>query len=279
MPRISVIIPVYNRRQLIGRAIRSVLAQTYKEYEILVIDDASTDGSAAAVRDEFGNAVRLIEMETNQGVSAARNLAINRAKGEWLAFLDSDDEWLPEKLDRQMWALAETHLQVCHTEEIWIRNGVRVNACKHHKKYGGEIFFRALPLCVMSPSSIVIHRDVFNTIGLFDEQLLACEDYDLFLRLTCRYPVHFLEEPLILKYGGHADQLSRAHIAMDRFRVYALDKILQEEGVLDETKQQAVLQVLLKKAKIVYKGARKHGNSELAQTMESYLERWSGISA
>jgi glycosyltransferase involved in cell wall biosynthesis len=278
MPCVSVVIPVYNRRALVSRATRSVLAQTYSDYEILVVDDGSQDGSAAGVRSAFGDSVRLLQSKTNRGVSAARNLAIGQAAGQWLAFLDSDDEWLPDKLERQMAALEEADMLVCHTEEIWVRNGVRVNAHKHHKKYGGEIFLQALPLCVMSPSSIVIHRDVFNAIGLFDEALPACEDYDLFLRLTCRYPVIFLDQPLIVKYGGHADQLSQTHFAMDRFRVYALDKILQQGNeALDEAKRQAAVTVLLKKAGIVYKGACKHGNDELVQDMERYLARWQQV--
>ena len=271
---ISVIIPVYNRRELVVRAIQSVLAQTYRDCEVLVVDDASDDGTAEQVRQEFGNAVQLLEQEHNRGVSAARNCAIAVARGEWVAFLDSDDEWLPAKLEKQIAALEQSGLQICHTEEIWIRNGVRVNPHKHHRKYGGDIFLQALPLCVMSPSSIVIHRDVLARVGLFDETLPACEDYDLFLRLACRYKVLFLEEYLIVKHGGHADQLSHAHYAMDRFRVKALDKVLREVLDLRQDYRQAAIAILIKKARIVYNGAAKHGNEELHQDMGRYLARW-----
>lgn len=270
----SVIIPVYNRRQWVGRAIRSVLEQTYGDWELVVVDDASEDDSADFVAGEFGEAVDLIRMSENRGVSAARNRGIERARGEWLAFLDSDDEWLPQKLEKQRAELEQSPLLICHTDEIWVRNGVRVNPHKHHQKSGGDIFLKALALCVMSPSSIAIHRRVFAEVGLFDEALPACEDYELWLRIAARYEVAYLEEKLIVKYGGHADQLSQAHYAMDRFRVYALDKLLCAMPELEAVKQQAARKMLMRKAKIVYKGAAKRGNDELARQMREYIERY-----
>ena len=113
---ISVVIPVYNRRQVVGRAIRSVLAQTWTGREVIVVDDGSDDGGGDWIRATFGAAVRLLVQPRNRGVSAARNRAMEAARGEWLAFLDSDDEWLPPKLEKQMEALRETRLAVCHTE-------------------------------------------------------------------------------------------------------------------------------------------------------------------
>ena len=270
----SVIIPVYNRRELVGRAIRSVLLQEGGDYEVIVVDDASGDGTSDWVRATFADRVQLLVLEKNAGVSAARNHGIEAARGEWIALLDSDDEWLPGKLARQATCLAESGLLVCHTDEIWIRDGVRVNPHKHHRKYGGDIFFKALPLCVMSPSSIVIHRDVFAAVGLFDENLPACEDYELWLRIGSRYEVAYLEDKLIRKYGGHADQLSQAHLAMDRFRIYALDKLLRDMPELVVERRAAACEMLLRKARIVHKGAIKHGNEELRGEMDSYLADW-----
>jgi glycosyltransferase involved in cell wall biosynthesis len=270
----SIIIPVYNRQQWIGRAIRSVLEQTYGEWELLVVDDASQDDTPALVRREFGAAVRLIELPKNVGVSAARNRGIKEARGEWLAFLDSDDEWLPHKLEKQRAALLASPREICHTDEVWVRNGVRVNPHKHHQKYGGDIFFKALSLCVMSPSSIVIHRRVFEEVGLFDEALPACEDYDLWLRIAARYEVFYQEEKLIIKYGGHEDQLSQAYYAMDRFRVYSLDKLLGAMPELEAEKREAARDMLMRKAKIVHKGAKKRDNKDLVQSMQVYIERW-----
>ena len=270
----SVIIPVYNRRELVGRAIRSVLAQRDAEYEVIVVDDASTDGTPEAVRAQFGTAVELVVMERNGGVSSARNRGLEHARGEWIALLDSDDEWLPGKLARQAAALAASGLLVCHTDEIWIRNGVRVNPHKHHRKYGGYIFLQALPLCVMSPSSIAIHREVFAAVGPFDEELPACEDYELWLRIACRYEVEYLAEQLIRKYGGHDDQLSQAHYAMDRFRVYALDKLLREGPALSPERREVAQAMLVCKARIVHKGAIKRDNLELQVSMRQYMDRW-----
>ena len=270
----SVIIPVHNRRELIGRAIRSVLAQEDAEYEVIVVDDASTDGTPETVHAQFGAAVNLVVMKRNGGVSSARNRGLEYARGEWIALLDSDDEWLPGKLARQTAALAGSGLLVCHTDEIWIRNGVRVNPHRHHRKYGGDIFLRALPLCVMSPSSIAIHRQVFAAVGPFDEKLPACEDYELWLRIACRYEVEYLAERLLHKYGGHDDQLSQAFYAMDRFRVYALDKLLHEVPELSPERYEAAQAMLVHKARIVHKGAIKRGNIELQASMDQYLNRW-----
>ena len=254
-----------------------MLAQTCTDCEVLVVDDGSNDGTWEFLQEEFGlrASMRLLRSDANRGVSAARNSGLAAARGEWMAFLDSDDEWKPRKLERQLAALNDSGLNVCHTEEIWVRNGVRVNPHKHHRKYGGRIFLHAVPLCVMSPSSIVIHRSVFDCIGSFDESLPACEDYDFFLRLACRYDVVYLEEELIVKYGGHEDQLSRAHYAMDRFRVKALDRILREQrAALTEAERQAARETLVKKARIVRDGAAKRENAELAASMSEYLERW-----
>ena len=270
----SVVIPVYNRRQWVGRAIRSVLQQTCRDLEVLVVDDASEDDTAAFVQSEFGDAVHLIKLPHNGGVSAARNRGIEKARGEWLAFLDSDDEWLPHKLEEQRAELERSQRLICHTDEIWVRNGVRVNPHKHHQKYGGDIFFKALAQCVMSPSSIAIHRRVFAEVGLFDEALPACEDYELWLRIAARYEVAYLEEKLIVKYGGHEDQLSQAYYAMDRFRVYALDKLLCALPELEAAKRQAARKMLMRKAKIVYKGALKRDNEDLVRQMQVYIERY-----
>jgi glycosyltransferase involved in cell wall biosynthesis len=271
---ISVIIPVYNRRRWVGRAIRSVRSQSLTNCEILVVDDGSTDGTAEGVDTEFGTDVRLLVQPVNQGVSAARNYGIRQSRGEWLAFLDSDDEWMPEKLSSQLPELSSTGYRVCHTNERWIRNGVRVNQHKHHQKHGGNIYLQALSICAMSPSSIIIHRSVFDDVGLFDEGLPACEDYELFLRVTNKYPVAYLDDELIVKYGGHGDQLSRAHKAMDRFRVYALDKILRSQNLSDPGKVAATRAMLLKKANIVHRGAQRRDNEELAVRMGEYLAHW-----
>ena len=274
MPQaVSVIIPTYNRVDLIGRALRSVYAQSVPPCEVIVVDDGSTDGTGSFVNDRFPDALYV---KTDQrGVSAARNAGIMHSRGEWLAFLDSDDQWLPHKLEVQLRQLqGHTSMRICHTEEIWIRNGRRVNPARKHAKKGGWIFHACLPLCAMSPSSILIHRSVFERVGLFDEALPACEDYDLWLRITARYPVLFVDEPLILKYGGHADQLSRRHWGMDRFRIRALEKVLIA-GVLDRECERAARDMLLRKARIYLEGARKRGRLDDVDHYEALCRRYS----
>lgn len=273
-PAVSAIIPVYNRRELVGRAIRSVLEQSYGDWELIAIDDASEDGTPERIAEEFGDRIRLLVQERNRGVSAARNRGIEAATGEWVAFLDSDDEWRPRKLERQLAELRRTGLEVCHTDEIWIRNGVRVNPPDQYRKRGGDLFEQALSVCCMCPSSLLIRRDLFASLGMFDEKLPACEDYELFLRLTPRQQVAYVDQKLVVKYGGHADQLSSAFIAMDRFRVYGLDRLLREVGDLGEERREAARQMLLKKVRIVHGGARKRENRELEREMGVYLTRW-----
>jgi len=196
---ISVIIPTHNRRALVSRAIASVEAQTEPPEEVIVVDDGSDDGTETDIRSRFPN-VRYLRRD-HQGVSAARNFGIGIAKGQWLAFLDSDDVWLPDKLAQQRARIeARPKARIVHGDEIWIRNGHRVNPMTKHQKYGGWIYARCLPLCVISPSCVMIHREIFDTVGLFDTSLPACEDYDLWLRICCRYPVEYIDRPLITKY-------------------------------------------------------------------------------
>jgi glycosyltransferase involved in cell wall biosynthesis len=275
---VSVVIPTWNRAQLVERAITSVLAQSRPPEEVIVVDDGSTDNTA----DVVGRFSAVIYERIEQsGVSAARNHGIRRARGEWIAFLDSDDEWLPEKLAVQMDALASSEPallkhQVCHSDELWIRDGRRVNPRRRHAKRGGWIFQHCLPLCAMSPSAIVVHRRIFDEIGLFDESLPACEDYDLWLRITARYPVLFVDQPLIKKYGGHEDQLSRTVEALDRYRIQALRKILAED-VLGEDDRGAAIEMLVAKIDVYAAGAAKRGRQQEAAELRELRRRLGAI--
>ena len=195
---VSVIIPTFNRKSMIDRAVRSVVSQTVSASEIIVVDDGSTDGTAAYLRRNYSD-IEVVEQE-NLGVSAARNRGVRESLGRWLAFLDSDDAWQPRKLERQLAALDQSDgYRICHTDEIWIRNDRRVNPKLKHRKSGGWIFSNCLPLCVISPSSVLLDRSLLDEIGSFDEGLPACEDYDLWLRICSRHPVLFVDEPLVGK--------------------------------------------------------------------------------
>lgn len=270
---LSVIIPVYNRPLELQRAVESVLQQTTPVDEIIIIDDGSNDDTANVLqllKQQHANIKSITQ--TNQGVSAARNQGIKLASGNWIAFLDSDDEWLANKVEVFM-AHIQQHpeCQFFHSDEIWIRHGVRVNAMKKHKKRGGLIFKHCLPLCVISPSASILHKSLFAEIGLFDESLPACEDYDLWLRICHSTPVCFSEEPLIKKYGGHDDQLSAKFWGMDRFRIRALHQLLQNV-TLNEQDHQDTIAMLCKKTKILLKGAKKHDNEAIIQEFTPILE-------
>ncbi len=260
---ISVIIPTYNRVHTLGQAIESVLAQSLSPTEIIIVDDGSTDETAQFIQNNFPSCHYLFQQ--NQGVSSARNSGISTATGEWLAFLDSDDAWMPDKLATQASALeSNPEIRLCHTEEIWIRNGKRVNQMKKHTKTGGWIFQHCLPLCAISPSSVIIHRSLFEEVGLFDETLPACEDYDLWLRICAFHPTLFIETPQMIKHGGHEDQLSRKHWGMDRFRIQALEKIIAHPK-LSLADQLAATEMLIAKAGILAQGALKRNKAEQAQ--------------
>ena len=257
---ISVIIPTFNRCSQLKRALQSVLHQSLQPFEIIVIDDGSTDDTSLMLSEEFPQIKTLYQ--TNQGVSGARNKGIQASTGDWVALLDSDDEWLPTKLAQQVSALKQQpHYKICHTEEIWIRNGVRVNLNKQYQKKGGWIFNDCLPLCAISPSTVMIHRSIFNEVGIFDPELPVCEDYDLWLRISAKYPVLLITDPQIKKYGGHADQLSQQLWGMDRFRIQALKKIIESRQLSPE-QQQATTEMLVKKASIYLMGANKRGKAD-----------------
>jgi GT2 family glycosyltransferase len=267
---VSVVIPTYNRADALSQALTSVYAQSHQPFEVIVVDDGSTDETAMVVAG-FEHVVYVYQ--DNQGVSAARNRGIELSKGTFIAFLDSDDTWFPTKLAMQLECIKQTQLRVCHTEEIWIRNGVRVNQKKKHRKSGGDQFERCIELCCISPSSVLIERTVFEDYGDFDESLPACEDYDLWLRICAFEHVCFVSAPQIYKFGGHADQLSRAFPAMDRFRLVALNKLL-ERNVLDLAQTACVVASVRKRINVLWMGALKHDNLALIETLRPLKKRW-----
>lgn len=271
-PRVSVIIPTYNRLSTLRRALKSVCAQTYPRLECIVYDDGSTDDTARCIPQEYPT-VRFMRAETTRGVSYARNRAIEKASGTYIAFLDSDDAWKEEKIFRQIAYMRAHTLFVCQTDEVWIRRGVCVNPMKKHEKRSVLSYVDLLPLCLVSPSAVVIHKDVFMQTGLFDESLPACEDYDMWLRIRPHYEIHTLKEALTIKYGGHDDQLSKAFTAIDRFRIKALVKSLRS-GNLSDCDYAAARAVLLEKCRVLVNGFRKRGNSEAALVYEDIIERF-----
>lgn len=268
-PRVSVIIPTYNRAWSLATALDSVLSQDFDAFETIVVDDGSTDGTRALLAG-YGAALRVIQ-QANRGVSAARNAGIRAAAAPLVALLDSDDYWLPGKLAVQTAFFDQNpEAVICQTEELWIRNGVRVNSGKRHRKRGGMIFEPSLGLCLVSPSAVMLRRSLFESVGFFDEQLPACEDYDLWLRISCRHPVHLIDRPLIVKRGGHPDQLSRAP-GLDRHRIRAICRLLAQ-NVLTADQRRAAWEALATKCAVYAAGCRKRGRPDEAQRCLALIE-------
>ena len=269
---ISVVIPSFNRKNTLSRSIDSVLKQTYKPSEIIVVDDGSTDGTRGFILSSYPNIKYFFQPK--KGVSSARNKGILESSSEWIAFLDSDDEWMPQKLEKQKKQL-EKHsgIFISHTNEIWIRNGVRVNQMKKHQKYGGYIFDKCLDICRMSPSSVLIHKRVISDIGVFDETLQVCEDYDLWLRITSKYSVLFEKELLIIKYGGHKDQLSKVKEGIEQFRIQSLEKILTT-NYLTKDQFTTTKNMLIRKLSIYSIGLEKRNKFDELALVKKKILNW-----
>ena len=260
--KVSVIIPTFNRFSLISRAIDSVLNQTIKPFEIIVVDDGSSDNTSTFIKNNY-KSVKLIK-QNNLGVSKARNVGIKNSSGDWIALLDSDDEWKKNKLEVQIKSLSEyDYYSVCHTNEIWIRNGIRVNQKKRHQKYGGDIFDKCLDICRISPSSIIFKKNIINEVGWFDEGLSICEDYDLWLRITANFKILFIDKPLVIKYGGHSDQLSKSVNGIEAYRIKSLENLLSNTKLIKDYKL-LTIKMLITKLDIYKKGLlKRHKKNEL----------------
>lgn len=269
---ISVVIPTYNRGPLLLRAIHSVLNQSYKNFELIVVDDGSTDETDTLLRPFLNNPTIKYFKQENSGVAAARNFGAKNSSGAWLAFLDSDDEWLPHKLHEQILFLKKnSHLQIVYSEEIWMRKGVRVNQKLVHKKSGGHIFNECLKQCLIAPSSVMMNRSLYQEMKGFDEEYIVCEDYDLWLRISSLYEIGFIPEPLIIKYGGHPDQLSTKFVAMDMWRLKSMHSILINQSLSDLSRNY-LIDRMKEKAIILLKGYEKYENDEGIQNVKEILK-------
>jgi glycosyltransferase involved in cell wall biosynthesis len=272
MPKVSIIIPTYNRAKLLTEAIESVIAQSFTDFEIIVVDDGSSDDTPRIITDlcRMFSEIKYV-YQKNHGVSRARNVGIRESTGEYICFLDSDDLWQKDKLAAQIeFFIQNPSAGVCYTGEIWIRDGKRVNPLKKHAKYSGDIFERCLPLCIISASSVMIRRELFDRVGLFDEDLPVCEDYDLWLRIAAHYPVYFIDRLLITKHNQHGGpQLSASTWGMDRYRILALEKLLKSS--LTRKQRKLVKREIRRKCWILFRGGFKRGNFRLAL---KYFGKW-----
>jgi len=274
--KISVVIPTLNRINTIQRAIDSVINQTFKPAEIIVVDNGSSDGTLKFLREQYPKITIL--KENKIGVSNARNKGIKKSINQWIALLDSDDAWHPRKLEIQTSMLdsALKEYNLIHTDEIWFRNNKHINQMKKHKKQGGYIFERCLSLCCISPSSVLFKKNILDKVGLFDESLPVCEDYDMWLKICSSEEVLFAQDKLTYKYGGHNDQLSKLYWGMDRFRIKSIENVIKNFDLTYKQKKQAKKE-LIKKLKIIINGAFKRNNLSIVNKFSTKLEYWDKI--
>ena len=267
---LSVVVPTYNRYEVLQRALKSIYSQTFQPKEVIVIDDGSTD-ETSQIQNLFPNIKYFYQK--NSGVSSARNLGIKNSTCEWIAFLDSDDEWHKDKLKLHVeFHTNKQNILMSYTDEKWIRDSDEVKIPKKFYKQGGYIFKECLSHCIIAPSATIVHKDLLEDIGYFDETMEVCEDYDMWLRISSRYEIGLITKKLITKYGGDDDQLSVKHWGMDRFRVKALEKLLNFG--LSKEQEELVEKTLVHKYSLLLKGAIKYDRIPDISEYEKKLKRY-----
>jgi len=262
---ISVVIPTYNRDKLLKRAIDSVNNQTFRCTELIIVNDGSSDNTSELL-DLYSSAsaspIRIFNQK-NKGPAAARNLGISKAREKIIAFLDSDDHWHKRKIEYQYKQMQENpKYMISHTKEKWLRRGQHLNQRKKHIPRHGDIFSHCLELCAVGMSTVMVRKELFSKVGLFDESLQCCEDYDLWLRVSCNFPFLLIDSPLTVKEGGREDQVSfKYRLGMDRLRIYSLQKLL-DSGGLHEKQYLLAHKEFEKKTLIFGNGCKKHNQEE-----------------
>ena len=258
---ISVVIPTYNRKDFVVKAIESVLNQSRKVGEIIVIDDGSTDNTAQLLKN-FHEITYIYQ--NNSGVSSARNSGIRASSGDWIAFLDSDDVWQVDKIALQKKFHEDNpHILISHTDEEWIRDNKKINKPKKFEKFGGDIFERSLDYTTIGTSTLMVKKDIFDEVGVYDESLVACEDFDIFLRIAQKYEFGYLDKKLTKKIAGHTGQLSFETQFLDLYRVKSLLKFHENKRVK---------RVIEQKVEVLKNGAKKHNNSALLHELEEIIK-------
>ena len=266
-PLVSVIIPTHDRHALLMEAIDSVRAQTYAPIELIVVDDGSTDGTSEQLSGEPG--VRLLRIDHTGCPGAVRNAGVAIATGDHLAFLDSDDLWMPDKLAAQMELLrGRPEVPIVHCREHWVRGGRTVSQAGQRHRRDGRLFADAVRKCVIGPSTVVLHRAVLREVGGFREDLEIAEDYELWLRVTARFPVAYCDRPLVTKRAGHGDQLSERYGQIERFRIAALAPLVAAHRWA-EPERTVARRELARKCLIHAAGARKRGRHAEAERYDA----------
>ena len=269
----SVVIPTYNRSELVREAAASVLAQTYRPLELIVVDDGSSDATSDALAPLSG--VQVLRQAHTGMPGQVRNAGARLARGEYLAFLDSDDLWLPQKLAQQVAAATAAGEVISHTRERWVRRGRVISQRSQRHRRRGDLFADSLRRCVLGPSTVLLRRAVFEQTGGFREDLEIAEDYELWLRLTARYQVGYVAQELVIKRAGHADQLSERYGQIEIFRLRALRDLVTAGHFSTASRHTAAGAELARKARIYAAGCRKRGRLGEAERYQALAQRWS----
>ena len=282
-PLVSVIIPTFNRVDLAAEAIESVRRQKMGDFELVVVDDGSTDGTEERVSKSAMSDSRIIYYRiTHIGCpGAVRNVGAGVSKSRFIAFLDSDDMWLPEKLEKQIAVLIGGGRRICHTRERWLRNGREISQAGQRHRREGELFCDSLAKCIIGPSTVMLERTLFEEVNGFREDLEIAEDYELWLRITAIASVEYVDEPLTIKRAGHRDQLSEKHGQIEIFRIRAL-RDLVDSGYFETSDNRSpkknldglARKELARKCRIYAAGARKRGRVREADEYESLSARY-----
>jgi glycosyltransferase involved in cell wall biosynthesis len=304
VPLVSVVIPTFNRARLTAEAVRSVLAQTFRDFELIVADDGSednigdvlaalgfirpvgldaADGLSGGAQGTKTPRLLLLPLDRGGTPGRARNRGAAIARGRYLAFLDSDDLWRPRKLERQIRLFTGTEVarpasgprrpRISHTRELWLRNGREVSQRGQCHRREGGIFEDSLVKCIIGPSTVIMERALFEECGGFREDLEIAEDYELWLRITCREHIAYLDEPLTIKRAGSGDQLSEKHGHIEIFRIRAL-RDLVNRGFFSSVPDMdaAARRELARKCGIYAAGCRKRGKTAEAAEYEALAE-------
>jgi glycosyltransferase involved in cell wall biosynthesis len=273
---LTIIIPTYNRLPFLKSALKSVFCQTYRRFQLIIADDGSTDGTGDNVQslNNSDENLRYLRLPHCGMPGKVRNAGARLATGDFLAFLDSDDLWKPEKLARQI-AFFEEHpdMMICHTREIWQRGEKIVSQAGQKHRRSGYIFADALKKCIIGPSTVMMRRELFEEFGGFREDLEIAEDYELWLRITAKYPVGYIDEPLVIKRGGHADQLSEKYGQIEVFRIKAL-LVNLEAGIFAGEQRELAARELVRKCRIYAQGCEKRGKVEEACWYREIVQRY-----
>ena len=227
MPKVSVILPTYNRASLIGRAIKSILNQTFNDFELLIIDDGSVDDTEKVVKTFADTKVTYKKHEENKGAAAARNTGIHLARGEFIAFNDSDDEWMPEKLERQIKKFSEvnSNIGVIYCGYIAVSQQTNREIFRSTPMEKGKIYPRILQGCITGTFTPLIKQACFEKVGLFDETLPSCQDWDMWIRISEYYEFDFISDILVKMYI-HGSQISTNLEA----KIEGKERILEKYG-------------------------------------------------